>query len=476
MSTAKRFAKNTILLFISQIIVYGFGFFTTIYSAQYLGTAGFGTLSLALALNGILAVFSDLGLSTLLTREVTRSKSVTNKYLSNVILIKIFLVVLTLILLVVTVNLAKYSQETTYVIYLMFISYIFLAFSGIFGAVFQAYEKMEYQSIGNVLNAIILFGGVLFAIVYQKDIFFFAVLYSLGNITVLIFYIAVYLSKFQEVSFDFDIGFCKLTLMEALPLSLAMIFALIHYRIDTVLLSFINGETAVGIYSAAYNIMTVLTFIPIVFTTAVYPLLSQYYLSSKESLKFIYEFSFKILVLLFLPISAGTILLAPQIIDLIYKSAYYPSIGVLQILMLATPGIFLSYLLGTLLTSINKQSTLFRAVVVSTILNIGLNLILISKFSYLGAAVATVISESLLCILYFHFISKFVSKMKISGLILKPVMATVVVCLFIIYIKINLILVVIISVIIYFAILFALKTFTKKEIHILMDMFNFKSK
>lgn len=474
MKTAQRIVKNTALLFISQIIVYGFGFFTTMYSAQYLGTSGFGTLSLALALNGILAVFSDLGLSTLLTREVSREKELANKYLSNIIMLKVGLIILTLIILLIVTKIGGYSPKTSSVIYLMFVAYIFMAFYGVFVAIFQAHEKMEYPSIGNIINAVILLSGVIFAITYKLDIIFIASVYAVASFVVLVYYAIIYCTKFQIPSLEIDLKFCKITLKEAVPLSLAMIFALIHYRVDTVFLSFINGESAVGLYNAAYSIMTMLTFIPIVFTTAIYPLLSQFHVSSKDSLKSLYEFSFKILVILFIPISFGMTILAPEVIILIYKNAYYPSIGILQILIWTIPALFLSYLLGTLLTSINRQKSLFRAVIISTIFNVALNLILLPKFSYYGAAIATLASESLLCVIYFHFISRYVSKIKVSGLIWKPLIATAVMCIFIVYVKTNLILEIIIAIIIYFIVIFSLKTFSKYELSLLKEILNQK--
>jgi len=50
------------------------------HTARYLGAAGFGILSFALAFTGIFGVFSDLGLSTLTIREVARDKSLASKY------------------------------------------------------------------------------------------------------------------------------------------------------------------------------------------------------------------------------------------------------------------------------------------------------------------------------------------------------------------------------------------------------------
>ena len=88
MNTVQRIAKNTGVLLFAQIASYILGFFFIMYTARYLGAAGFGInpfrksvygkmlrLSFALAFTGIFGVFSDLGLSTLTVREVARDKS-----------------------------------------------------------------------------------------------------------------------------------------------------------------------------------------------------------------------------------------------------------------------------------------------------------------------------------------------------------------------------------------------------------------
>ena len=59
MNSVRRIAKNTTLLFVSQIISYMLGFFVTVYIARYLGTEGYGTISLAIALGAMLVVFTE---------------------------------------------------------------------------------------------------------------------------------------------------------------------------------------------------------------------------------------------------------------------------------------------------------------------------------------------------------------------------------------------------------------------------------
>ena len=81
MNTIQRIAKNTGVLLVSQIASYILGFFFVMYTARYLGAAGFGILSFALAFTGIFGVFADLGLRQLTVREVARDKTLASKYL-----------------------------------------------------------------------------------------------------------------------------------------------------------------------------------------------------------------------------------------------------------------------------------------------------------------------------------------------------------------------------------------------------------
>jgi O-antigen/teichoic acid export membrane protein len=161
LSTVRRIAKNTSALLVAQVASYLLAFFYMMYTARYLGPASFGILSFAIAFTGIFVVFGDLGLAPLTVREVARDKSLASKYLVNVSLMKIILVTITFGLIALTINLMGYPEETIKVVYLLGLSVIFTAFTQMFYSVFQAFERMEYQGIGQMLNAALILGGVL---------------------------------------------------------------------------------------------------------------------------------------------------------------------------------------------------------------------------------------------------------------------------------------------------------------------------
>lgn len=472
MGTINRIAKNTALLFASTGLSYILLFFVNMYTARYLGVEGFGNLSLAFAFTGIFVVFVDLGLSTLLVREVARDKSLADKYLGNILVIKLILSFLTFVIIVMFVNLIGYSQEVSYIIYIITVSTIIGSFNAMFYSVFQAYEKMEYQSIGAVLNSFLLFSGILTIIYYGFNIFAFALNYIVINLISLIYCLIICFWKFIWPKIEIDLSFWKTTIITALPLSLAVLFSVIGFKIDSVLLSIMKGTIAVGFYTAPYRLIEALIVIPSVFTLAIYPVISNFYVSSRETLENSYIISIKYLTIIGLPIAVGITLLADKIILLIYGNGFSSSILALQILIWEIPLIFLTYTFGTFLISINKQTISLKITFIAMIVNIILNLLLIPYFSYLAASFVTVITELIAFVLCFNYLSKFIIKINILKFIFKPAIASLIMGLFILYFNINLFLLIIISTLLYLTILIILKTFNDDDIKLLKQIFH----
>ena len=107
-------------------------------------------LSFALALMSMLGIFADFGLNTLMTREIARNKSLTNKYLNNIFSIKLITNFYSIDFYCIDSEIFNYPNETVYVLYFMMIFLIFSTFSNFFASIFQSYEKLEYQSVASV--------------------------------------------------------------------------------------------------------------------------------------------------------------------------------------------------------------------------------------------------------------------------------------------------------------------------------------
>lgn len=90
MSAAKRVAKNTSYLLSAKVSALLIGLLSSVLTVRYLGANGFGVLSFALAFTAIFGILVDFGLGTLTTREVASENPLANKYLGNVIVMRVF--------------------------------------------------------------------------------------------------------------------------------------------------------------------------------------------------------------------------------------------------------------------------------------------------------------------------------------------------------------------------------------------------
>jgi O-antigen/teichoic acid export membrane protein len=473
MSTVRTIAKNTGVLLVAQVASYLLSFFYMMYTARYLGTAGFGILSFALAFTGIFAVFADLGLSTLTVREVARDKSLAPKYLANVSLMKIILVAITFGLIALTINLMGYPEETIKVVYLLALFVIFTGFTQMFYSIFQAYERMEFQSIGQMLNAALLLGGVIFAMKQGFSVIGFAFLFFIASVIVLCYSFAVMKLKFSNPAsasatkaIELDWSFWKRTIKQALPFGLSGVAASIYYYTDSVMLSLMQGDAAVGLYNAPYRLVQALLFIPVAFNLSLFPVMSRLYETSKESLEFACERSFKYMALLAIPIGIGITLLANRFILLVYGSEYALSAIALQILVWSIVMMFLGSSFGTLLGAANRQQDFLKVLGIAAILNVLLNILLIPRYGYAGAGIATVITQFINALGLFLYARKYhkIEVLALAKIILKVLASSLVMAVFIHFFHaINLLLLIPASALIYFAVVFFVRAFDQSD-------------
>jgi O-antigen/teichoic acid export membrane protein len=83
-----------------------------------------------------------------------------------------------------------------------------------------------------------------------------------------------------------NLSFWKQILRESLPLALTVIFTVIYFKIDVVMLSLIRGDNSeIGWYSAAMRLMELVGVLPALIVSALFPIVSSLYKESIDSLR-----------------------------------------------------------------------------------------------------------------------------------------------------------------------------------------------
>ena len=232
-----------------------------------------------------------------------------------------------------------------------------------------------------------------------------------------------------------------------------------------------KGDVEVAIFSAAYNRALALIFIPTVYINAIYPVLSRYYKESKSGLRLLYERSFKYLYIAGVPISLGIFMLSDEIIGFLYGTRYSTSSIALRIISLYLFLKFINFLLGVVLSSIDKQNKRMLGQGITAGISILLNLWLIPLIGFVGAALSTLITEIFLFMIYYLFVSKSWYYYNFLGILPKPIIAAIAMSLFIGFTSLNLIITLVASAAIYLAVLMVLRTLDKKDYEIMGKIF-----
>ena len=190
-----------------------------------------------------------------------------------------------------------------------------------------------------------------------------------------------------------DFVYFRSAIKTALPIAVSLVLVLIYFKLDTVMLSVMKPAQDVGIYSAAYKVLEAVIFLPAIYIGLVMPLLSRFAIKSK--LEFIKTFrsAFNVITIFALYFSTYIFLMSDWIVRAIGGGAFMQASPVLKILSFAIFLIFFGNLGGNAIIALNLQKKAMWIYLGGAVINVGLNIILIPRYSYFAAASTTVLAE-----------------------------------------------------------------------------------
>jgi O-antigen/teichoic acid export membrane protein len=462
--TVQKIAKNTGVIIAGNVIFRLVSLFVIIYLARYLGTAGFGKYSFVFAYLAFFNIVTDLGLQQILVREMARKPSTAPTLIGNAYVIRLLLTVFAAVLSIVIITLLPYPADTTLYVYIASFTLLFVSFSDFYATIFQANLAMEYNVIAKLAFKFVS-GALILWIIFSHGTLtqvMIVLVFSEGIKTLLSY---LFSRKFVGPRFAIDFRLWRYLLKECLPLALTGVITIIYYKIDVIMLSVMMGDTAVGIYSAAYRLCDPFSLIPYALTMSLFPLMSAYFKSSKDSLIQTYTLAFRYLLIIALPLAVGTVLVADKVILLIYGTPFADSSTVLQILMWSVMCGMANALLWDVLVAIDLQRLVMLSVTFCAAVNIVLNILLIPVMSYNGAAIATVATVAVLALFLFHFVSKHLQAIPVHKIVIKPMIAAVVMGAFMYHwmMVFNIFLLVPLAAGVYLAALSIMREFSKED-------------
>lgn len=385
------------LPFIRETIIYGFGNISN--SAVYLvllplltktfSPGEYGLMELISVTILIIATVAGLGLDTAILRffheeeEVLRKKIISSTIMVASLISALVIAALSLLFFSL-VEVGIFSQAK---------SSLFLALADIPAVVFIA----NIQALLRIRKKALWFSTIAFSRILLTFVFTFMMIkfFSLGIASLFISIFIVdgslsaisFFSLRNYCSLRFSIPVFKKTFSYSLPLIFSSLIIVLLANVNKYFLRQFHGFQAVGIYAVGQKICMALGIAGMSFRQAWIP--HAFSIINQDDSRLVYKNTFRGFVLVFFSCAALLVLASPWLIPIISSEAY---LGATVVVGYVCAGIILINISGSFFNlGIHiKQKTKFSfiAYAAGLAVNILLNILLIPKFSILGAGLA----------------------------------------------------------------------------------------
>lgn len=418
----QKILRNFTLLSAAELISKAVLFVATAYLARTLGPAGFGMIGFAVAVVTYFRMIVDGGLGVHGIREVARNPSQSQKIVTSILGLRILLVVIAFAVVYGFTVVANRPALEEKIILLYALT--FLPFALSLDWYFYGREKASWVAAGLLITQLAFASGIIVLIQRFEDVIRVPVIQTAAEGLAAIVLLAAYF-KSEKLNFSaLSKKFLQQTLSASAPIALSHAMRTINYTFDIVLIGFLMPPEPVGWYSASYRFVYFLIGFGMLYFQAFLAPISRSLQEGKESASLLLSQSLKTGAIAVLPAAAGTTLLAPQLLRLIFGTGYEGSIIPLQILIWSAALIILNGNFRQTLIASEEQRKLLPFTAESAALNIILNLLLIPRYGLAGAAWATVLSELLLLALCFRSVLKLGISISVGSSLLGPIFCT----------------------------------------------------
>lgn len=435
--TATRVAKNTAgqlaalgSTIVSKLLI-------TIVVARIFGPEQVGDLAFVTTFTLLFNFMSSAGVPWALIRETATHRNEVDLYVSNGLGLVSISGLLTVPVMVAVVAILGYPGSIQLAVALTGLALMFEGLGQVLNGVLSGLERMELGALILIVQelAFLVMGGVVLFL-HLPFGWLFGV-YIPSRLAGLITGLLLYRKLFGHMVWPRLQGrFGRELLQLSLPYALNVALGPVYLRVDVLMLSFFQGNVAAGYYEAATTIFNRLNVFARTLNNALLPLMAREFEADSTPagrvngiLKYIHA-AVKYQLVLGVPITVACVMLAERFIYLVYGPGFEASAVVFRVLTTIVCLQFIDNTLATALTAIGLQGRRTLAVGIAAIFNIAINLYAVPRYSFIGTAVTTVLTEGVFFGVLFATLSRRVraeqrraGHLLASGPFVKPVLA-----------------------------------------------------
>jgi O-antigen/teichoic acid export membrane protein len=397
-------ARSATRIFGSNVTKKALGFLALAYFARELTPTQLGIFFLFQTLMKVVAIPTDFGIRSALKKRISEGSN-RNEILTTGVLLKIAL--LAVFALVATVFRGPINQYLGADLAMWFIVVVVVSEFGrlVISVLMGELRVGDTASIQVAQQATwVVVGAALVSMGYGV----YGLVYGL---------IASFVTMFLSGAYRVSLSFGTPSLDHARSLFdfsrysfVSRVGGYVYNWMDVALIGLLLSQAAVAPYEIAWRVSSTVLLLSSALTTTIYPQMSEWHSEGRtERIEALIPKVLTPALFFVIPSFFGIVVFSRDILGIVFSQQYASAWLVLVIL--ASEEIFQAFhmIIGRALLAIDHPELAARASVVATVINLILNVVLISYFGIIGAAVATVAASLLNDALHAVYLSRFLS-------------------------------------------------------------------
>ncbi len=407
MKPARRVLGNFFHLSTGELLARLLAFAAFAHLARVLGSTGFGRIGLVMTVVTYLQIPVLQGFDSVGMRDVARDRGLLRRYAGSILAMRLLAAVVTFAVVAVTVH----SEIRT--LLLLFSLTLFPQAASLKWA-FQAVERNRPVAAANILSQLVFVLGA-FTVAGPEALLLVPVYVMAGEAVAALLLAVLFFRQFGAPV----PGLSARLFRESLPLAASSVLGTLLFNFDVLALAWFQPASAVGLYTAVYKLVLLFATPLTLFQISMLPTLAR----ADADLDRTAAPALRYLAVVFLPLPFVGLLVAPQLLTLLYGSEYAGGSVALQILLASLPWMAFRSLFRIILVSYHWQRLDLRTVLAATVANMAVDLALVPRWGVVGAAVATLCSELVIFGMSYYYTWRRVQALAVVGHLWRPLLA-----------------------------------------------------
>lgn len=409
--------RNILRLSVGDGLAKGLAFLAMVYLARTLGVESYGILEFAISVVAYFQLMADGGLELWATREVARGAAV-RQVAAVVVPLRLVLATLAMALLWLALPLLPGYPGLRALLLL-------------YGAVlFAQAVDLKWALLGGEKNRALAAGLVLAQVTFAALVFFFVrsagallwvpVARVAGDLSMTCWYAIKLRRDLREPARGSTAGASWAALAQGWAMGASRALALLSYNFDSLVLGFLLGATAVGLYGAAYRPLAAFLAVSSSYFLALFPVLSRAHRRDLSTFNDLVRASLELTTFVAVPVGICGYFFGPVAIRIIYGSGFEAGIPAIVILACSVALVLIRGTFRQALCAAGAQRLDLLCAALGSASNIALNFTWIPRYGLVGAAWATVASEVVWLVLIVATFKKRLGNPRLLRKLLKP--------------------------------------------------------